>query len=314
MNKTIELSNSFRAMNTDIKAVICVPEGSRGKGERSLQKAKIMFHLLEMTFSRFLPDSELTLLNASAGRSFTATPLLFGVIAAALDAARLTDGIFDPTLLPEIIAAGYDRSFEKLSESKPENHPQSIKRNNVWQDIRLDPTESKIWLPKGCQLDLGGIAKGWSVDSVGDGFKSFTGFALDAGGDICVSGRQACGIPWTVGIANPFENEQDMKVIEVDSGCVCTSSTMKRRWQRNGAWQHHLIDPRTGKPSSSGVVSATVISSSAVLAEIIAKAALILGLEEGLNLIDRQPETSGLLVLENRQVVESSDFPAKVYA
>lgn len=314
MNKTIEVSDSFRAMNTDVKAVICVPEGRRDKGERSLQKAKIMFHLLERAFSRFLPDSELSLLNASAGRSFTATPLLFSVIEAALNAARLTDGIFDPTLLPEIISAGYDRSFEKLGESNPVNHPQSTKRNRIWQDIRLDPTASKVWLPEGCQLDLGGIAKGWSVDSVGDTFESFAGFALDAGGDIRVSGRQACGIPWTVGIANPFDNERDLMVIEVDCGCICTSTTMKRRWRRNGAWQHHLIDPRTGKPSASGVVSATVISSSAVLAETIAKAALILGPEDGLRLIDQQPDASGLLVLENRQVVESSDFPAKVHA
>jgi thiamine biosynthesis lipoprotein len=301
-------------MNTDVKTVICTPESNRNEGQSSLRKARIMFQLLERTFSRFLPDSELALLNASAGSSFSATPLLFGVVEAALATARLTGGIFDPTLLPEIIAAGYDRSFEKLADSNPVNYPHPTKRNSTWQHIRLDPASLKIWLPEGCSLDLGGIAKGWSVDNVGEIFARFTGFALDAGGDIRLSGRQAGGAFWTVGIANPFDDRQDLMVIEMDSGCICTSTTMKRRWQKNGVWQHHLIDPRTGKPSDSGVVSATVISSSAVLAETIAKAALILGSEDGLRLIDQQTDTSGLLVLENRQIVESSDFPEKVYA
>jgi thiamine biosynthesis lipoprotein len=90
---------------------------------------------------------------------------------------------------------------------------------------------------------------------------------------------------------------------------VCTSSTARRNWRRNGIYGHHLIDPRSGKPSDSRVISATVIAESAVTAEIIAKTALILGPAAGMEFIENQHGVNGILVLDTRRVARDQKQP-----
>jgi thiamine biosynthesis lipoprotein len=94
--------------------------------------------------------------------------------------------------LPYLLAAGYDRSFEKLSDS-PDGPVYQLNSRFNWREIILDADASTITLPAGCGLDLGGIAKGWTVDRVSEGLKNTSGFAVDAGGDIFVGGKRADG-------------------------------------------------------------------------------------------------------------------------
>ena len=306
----VELSRSFCSMNTRIEAAVCVPEPQRAEAELSLSQVQYLFAEMEKQFSRFHDDSELYKLNQSAGQEFRASLLLYEVIEAAISSARLTGGIFDPTILPNLITAGYDRSFESIKRSRKKPVTNQNPSRHTWQDILMDPKTHSIYLPEGYNLDLGGIGKGWTVDLASQNLDEFQNYAVNAGGDIIVKGTQADGSPWTIGIEDPLNQKPSLSVLNLTGGAICTSTTIHRQWWINKIKQHHIIDPRSGLPAESGVISATVIAKTATLAETIAKAALILGPQDGRNLIESQKSVKGILVLENGRCLISSDFPA----
>ena len=305
----VELSRCFRALNTNVEAAVRAEESKIPLVEAAFDRVESLFAEVEKTLSRFRPDSELSRLNASAGWPFKVSRLTFEVIKASLDAARLTGGLFDPTILPSLVAAGYDCSFERIGSGHPARLTcQTSQSRCSWRDIRLDARTCTIYMPAGCVLDLGGIGKGWTVDRASRELKDFPGYALDAGGDIAIGGNSPDEPPWAIGVADPRCPERDMLVLELTQGAVCTSTTSRRRWQTAGGWQHHLIDPRTGRPSDSGVISATVLAGSAASAETLTKAAILLGPEEGIRFIETQENAKGLLVLEDGQVLYSAGF------
>jgi thiamine biosynthesis lipoprotein len=304
-----EVTRQFRAMNTDVLAVVAVEAAEGAPAAAALEEVEGLFAGVEACASRFRPESELSRLNRSAGRQFAASPVLYALVEAALRGAAETEGAFDPTLLDALERAGYDRSFDQLPDERPapsegDSPALPVAGAADWRMIRLDPEGRTITLPPGCRIDLGGIGKGWTVDEAcarlrGGGFRDF---ALDAGGDLYAAGRQGDGEPWTVGVADPDRPEQDLAVLAVDGRAVATSTTARRRWRIEGEARHHLIDPRTRRPAASGIVSATVVAESVARAEVLAKAALILGPEEGRALLERRG-VAGLLVLDTGGLV-----------
>jgi FAD:protein FMN transferase len=306
MSDLVEVTRSFTAMNTEIEAIICVPGSERNEGEEALTRIQQIFSEVETALSRFSPKSELSWLNQSGGSPFVASHLLFTVISAAKEAAFFTGGIYDPAILPDLLAAGYDRSFEKLSDG-PDSPVYQLNSRFNWRDIILDAEKSTVTLPAGCGLDLGGIAKGWTVDRVSEGLKNTAGFAVNAGGDMFVGGKRADGSLWSIGVVDPLHPDLNLTVLELTDCAVCTSTTAKRNWRRGGIYGHHLIDPRSGKPAVSEVISATVIAETAVTAEILAKTALILGPAEGMEFIERQNGVKGILVLDSGEMLESKN-------
>jgi thiamine biosynthesis lipoprotein len=306
MSCPVEITRAFTAMNTAVEAVVCVLPGEETKAENALLLVQDIFTSVEATLSRFKPDSELSRLNRTAGQPFSASNLLFTVITLAKAAAETTGGIFDPTILPYLLAAGYDRSYEQLAGESAAPSSEYEKRH-TWRDIKLDPDSSTITIPAGCSIDLGGIGKGWTVDYAAQKLKDFPGYAVDAGGDIVLGGKMANGSLWPVGVADPLHPQENITVLELTDCAVCTSSTARRRWRRGGLSFHHLIDPRNGRPADSGVISATVIADSAVRAEIMAKTAVILGPDEGMRFIKNQSGTRGILVLNDGTLLRSEE-------
>ncbi|HET7559250.1 MAG TPA: FAD:protein FMN transferase, partial [Limnochordia bacterium] len=158
----------FAAMGTQVRIVL-VDGPSAADGAASVQ---VLFALWEQHLSRFRSESELSRLNNSAGRPVTVSPLLFDVCVAALAAAQATGGIYDPTLLPQLIDLGYDRSFDDIAS---QCSPPSVngvgpkrplaRRGGDWRGVRLDRTRRTVTLPPGAALDFGGIAKGMAVDA-----------------------------------------------------------------------------------------------------------------------------------------------------
>lgn len=303
-----EVTHRFRAMNTDVVAVVVTPDRRTG-AMGALRHVEMLFSKVEATLSRFRVESELSRLNRWGGKPFAASPLLFAVATAALEAARVTEGVFDPTVLSALVAAGYDRSFEEIPPERADPPLPSTGPRPRWQDVHLDALTRTIVLPKGVGLDLGGIGKGWTVDRAAERLGTFPGFGIDAGGDLCCWGTRADGRPWTVGIADPRQPDRDLAVLAVHAGAVATSTVVRRRWNRAGEAQHHLIDPRTGRPGKTDVLSATVLAGSVARAETRAKVALLLGSREGLRFLDEQADAAGLLVLDDGQVVSSACFP-----
>ncbi len=303
-----EFTHRFRAMNTDVQVAVVAEADNRPAVERSMRQVEDLFVEIEAALSRFRPESELSRLNRAAGRPSPASPLLFAVVSEAVAAARATDGLFDPTVLPALLAAGYDRSFELLDHGPSRHLHPAPGAAASWRDVRLHPAALTIHLPPGCRLDLGGIGKGWAVDRAVDLLRVFPGFAVDAGGDLYAGGVQADDAPWTIGVEDPSDPGRDLLVLAVRDRAVATSTTARRRWRSGGAERHHLIDPRTGLPSESGVAAATVVADSTTRAEVLAKAALLLGPQAGLELLNDRPESEGLLVLADGLVAFSNGF------
>lgn len=278
-------------MNTDVGIWLWNP--SR-QVDRLMQHAMQRFEEAEAELSRFRPDSGLSRLNAAAGLGpQTVSPLLWTALNRAVEAARQTLGLFDPTVLDLLRAAGYDRSFELLNGSSDTLGP-SAKPSCGWHQIRFYDSVGQVELPAGVGIDLGGIAKGWTVDRVAVSLATHGPVLVDAGGDIRAVGMPG-GEPWPVAVQDPFDETRDCAVLALNGGAVATSSIGRRRWQRNGQTMHHLIDPRTGQPSDSDLHTVTVLADTAEEAEVSAKTVLMLGTQAGASWLKRR-DLRGLLI------------------
>jgi thiamine biosynthesis lipoprotein len=266
----------FEAMGVDVLV--------GGATEAELEAVGLLFEKLDRTFSRFRSDSELNRVNAATAEFVAASPMFVRVLALALDAARRTDGLVDPTLGAAIEAAGYDRDFAELADDE---RPPSAADPGSWRHVRV--AGPLVFRYPGTKLDLNCVVKGLAVDAAvqqlaGDGF-------VAAGGDVAVRGAAGVGLPGGGSLT-------------LRDGGLATSGTTYRRWLRGGDTQHHLIDPRTGRPSTSPWSEVTVAAGSCLEADVAAKAAFLLG-DDGPNWLDER-ELPGRFRAGDREVANES--------
>ena len=301
----------FVAMGCDISVFL---DSIALDAEECLLQVPAWFEEWEPTLSRVRPSSELCTLNRFAGYWFHPDDVLWSVLTAALAGAARTDGRVTPTILPQMLAAGYDRSFDLLDLLDHEHDsvaPTACPADD-WRAIQIDADQQRVLLPPGMALDFGGIAKGWAAEQTALQLAHLGGVLVDAGGDIVARGRRIDGSPWPIGITDPHSSdaqEIDLpSVLLIHTGSVATSGRDHRCWQHHGRAQHHIIDPRTGLPAATDVISATVVAADAVTAEIMAKHLLLLGGDAGLRWIESQTDIAALLVTDTGAVHSSSRF------
>ncbi|HWB37701.1 MAG TPA: FAD:protein FMN transferase, partial [Rugosimonospora sp.] len=243
--------------------------------------------------------SELSRLNAAAGTPVRLSPDTFALVEAAVEAWRRTGGRFDPTVLAALCAAGYDRSFELVAADGPAASAPAPAVPGCG-GIALQHDTGMVFLPPGVALDLGGIAKGHSADRAVAALMASgsAGAMADLGGDIRVAGIPPGDDGWIVAVDDPRDPGRDLAVLALGEGAVATSSSTRRRWTRAGEVFHHLIDPATAAPARRGVAAAVVVAGTAAWAEVLAKAALIAGPDEGPALLARSG-APGLLILDS---------------
>jgi FAD:protein FMN transferase len=266
-------SVSFRSMGTTVTVIAPAPRSS-SQGiaiDRAARVAGRTFAREDQRFSRFRHETEISLVNARAGRWTNVSPQFLEVLLLSIEAAHLTGGLFDPTVLPALLAAGYDRDFDDVIAGARMvlNPPQPCGR---WPEIEI--RRRQVRLPPGTALDFGGIAKGWTVDLAARGIKGLLPWALvDAGGDLLVVGRPpGGGVP--IGVEDPDDPNEEILRLNMERGALATSSVLFRSW---GPGLHHLIDPRTARPADTGIVQATVWAATCAAAEVGSKWALLAG-------------------------------------
>ena len=289
----------FRAMGSQMLALI---DSDTAEARAALAQVPQWFAAWEARLSRFRDDSELMLVNRAAGQPVAVSDTLFEVLRVALDAARESGGLVTPAVLAAVEQAGYDRSFDTLppalaSAAAPTALPTD------WRAIRLDARAQTVTLPIGARLDLGGVAKGWAAAQAARRLGERGPALVDAGGDIAISDPRADGSPWLVGVADPFAPDDDLALLDVIRGGVATSGRDYRRWQQGGVWRHHIIDPRTGQPAATDLMSVTVVAPSTAEAEMAAKSVLILGSVDGLAWLEARRGLAGLLIREDRTLI-----------
>jgi thiamine biosynthesis lipoprotein len=293
----------FRAMNTTVELYCRDLEDVS-----ALVAAEDLFHSMESRLSRFIPDSELCRLNDLSGNETPISELMLDVLTSAIEMNVVTGGIFDPAILPALESAGYDRSFE-LIEADSDSPPGAATggRFSISQ-LRLNPVRLTASTPAGMRIDLGGIGKGYTVDAAARLLEPVRNFVVNAGGDILARGDGPDGDGWLVAVTDAASEGRTVSLVRLHDQALATSTTAARRWRRAGQLQHHLIDPRTARPSESALVSATVIASTAVRADVFAKTVLLLGQEEGMQFL-RDQGVPGLMIDESGQVTTTADWP-----
>jgi thiamine biosynthesis lipoprotein len=286
----------FKAMGCHMMAALNNPSI---KALQKLQQVPAWFEDWEQTFSRFRENGELSRLNRSPGYPFTVSPEFWDVFQIALAGEKRSQGLVSPAILESLVIAGYESSFDKMpSEQSIAGHTGGGTLVTI-AAIRWDADTRKIVLPPGLRLDFGGIVKGWAADQALRRLKNYGAALVDAGGDIAISGLQSDGQPWPIGVSDPFNPQNHFVMLQLGHGGVATSGIDYRRWKQNDRWMHHIIDPRTGNPAETDILSTTIVAPSVIDAEIAAKVVLISGSQEGLAWLEAHQPLAGILVLNN---------------
>ncbi|MEH7304369.1 FAD:protein FMN transferase [Neobacillus drentensis] len=236
-----------------------------------------LFELIENTCSRFRSDSELSQLNQQVEKEVMVTSEMFSILSDALRFYKETEGIFNPSILSTLENHGYEKSIELIKGKELELPAPSSVTAIHSQPFLLNESKRAVTLL--AKIDLGGIAKGWVIDRASQLLERLGYGYINVGGDIRILGTLPR--PLNIGIESPFAEKEMISSIQVENGALATSTSMKRKWLMNGELFHHLIDTRTGKPSKSTIVSATVTAPTALEADVWAKTALLLGEQDG---------------------------------
>jgi thiamine biosynthesis lipoprotein len=249
---------TFPCMGTTVRLIADAP----------LEPVRAGIEAIAARLTRFDPASELCALNADPRAEVPASALLRRAVQAALLGARRTGGLADPTLLDAVEAAGYERSrigaapapLDAALRAAPPRRPATP--GTRWRAVEV--RERTIVRPPGLRLDLGGSAKGLAADWAASRLSGR--YVVDCGGDLRVGGTHDVSLRGTA------------HTLRVTGGAVATSGLDRRVWRRpDGTYAHHLLDPGTGEPAWTGLVSATALAPTAIEAEALAKAALLSG-------------------------------------
>jgi thiamine biosynthesis lipoprotein len=295
----MEAEARFRAMGSDVHVIVV---GGRLDQQDA---ARDLLEDLEARWSRFRPTSEVSRMNLLAGLPVRVAPVTLDLVQRALEGARITGGRFDPTVLGAVLRAGYDRSFELLGEDEPRSRS-TLRLGG--DGIAVDNASSTVTIPPGVGFDPGGIGKGLAADVVVRELLSrgAAGVCVNVGGDLRVEGDPAHGEAWTVAIEHPIRADVT-QLVGLRSGAVATSSRMRRTWGPPSDRRHHLIDPATGAPARTGLASASVIAAEGWQAEVVAKAAFVAGVAEGLFVL-ASTGAEGVLVDDDGRAYPSAGF------
>jgi thiamine biosynthesis lipoprotein len=282
----------FRAMGTQAHVLIEGPPELLPLACREIDR-------LDRLWSRFIAESDVSRLNRAAGAPVKVAPATVELIGRAAEGWRLTEGLFDPTLLNEIVAAGYDRDFDDVRDNGggPASDATPLRPPGPEFPVSVDVESSTASVAAEVGFDSGGIGKGLGADLVAAALRREGASAaiVNLGGDLRAAGAPASG-PWKVGLDNPFDIGGPPAVqLVLRDGALATSTTLVRRWKQRGEERHHLIDPRTGRPCESDVASVSVVADCGWRAEALAKAALLVGVDRALPLLAANSAT-GLVV------------------
>ena len=291
----------FKAMGTSMTAMLNSPDPQI---YNLLAHLPARFEEWEQCLSRFRAKSELNRLNHAAGLPLRVSQALWDVCMAAHEMEHLSAGLVRATLRGALEQAGYDHSFEQITPLPSLAPPAHWNSAHSLDEVYFNEEEHSLCLPAGLELDFGGVAKGWCATQTLQTLAKFGPALVSAGGDMAIGAGE-----WPVTVNDPFHPGEIIATLRLQHCGLATSGTERRRWRQGHTWHHHIIDPRTGRPAQSDVLTATAIAPNALLAEMAAKIGLILGSTAGLQWFNAHPGFHTLMVLESGEVLFSADMP-----
>jgi FAD:protein FMN transferase len=275
-----EISETFDCFGSSC-AVFVIGSGQQGSAQSAVDLVRRQLEAWHGRFSRFLPDSELSLLNDDERQEVPVSPLMARFAQAVVIAGSFTEGLVDATLIDQIETAGY---VEDLSHSlalaialrlAPARKPAAASMSRQWQRVEVNLAKSTITRPPGVKLDSGGLAKGLFADVLAEALRSHPSFAINCAGDLAIGGAEAVTRP--IRVSSPFDG-RILHTFNLRQTGVATSGIGRRSWLDSSRCPaHHLLDPSTGNAAFTGIVQVTALAPSALMAEVHAKAAILSG-------------------------------------
>lgn len=259
---------------------------------------------LEGLMSFYLTSSEVGKLNLEAGENeVILSKETFEVIKTAKEYSKLCKGTFDITVAAIVKLWGI---FSKNQRIPLKNEIQDILYLTNYKDIILNEEKSSAKLLKvGQKIDLGAIAKGYAADRIIDIYRKNavkSGF-INIGGNVLTLGSKPDGSPWSIGIQNPFESRgKNIGAIRISDGTVVTSGDYVRYFEKDKIRYHHILDPKTGYPANSGIISATIIGKNSMQADALSTGIFILGLKDGMKLVDKIHGVEAIFITSQKKV------------
>tara|TARA_Y100000385_G_scaffold68774_1_gene68814 strand:- start:10495 stop:11490 length:996 start_codon:yes stop_codon:yes gene_type:complete len=275
---------------------ITVVANSKSEGIHGLNKAIEEISRIEALISSWDETSQTSLINQNAGiKPVSVDEELFNLIKRSIQISKLTAGAFDISYASMDVIWKFDGSLKVLPTVK--NIEKAISKVG-FQNIILNEKDSSVFLvDKGMKIGFGGIGKGYAADRAKDLLKSMgiRGGIINASGDMSTWGKQPTGQDWSVGIKNPLNKNKVFIMLPIFNKAVVTSGNYEKFVMINGDRYSHIIDPRTGYPSK-GIVSASIFTSSAELADALATSIFVMGIDVGLNFINQINDVECILV------------------
>jgi thiamine biosynthesis lipoprotein len=268
---------TFRALGTLAVVVVTDPEAL----PTAMAMVAAEISACDRACSRFRDDSDLSRLNAAAGHLVDVSPRLLDDLAAAVRAARLTDGAVDPTVGRALISLGYDRDFPLVASTE---RPGTVKLVPVrgWHCLHIDLARGRAQVPAGVLVDLGSTAKARCSDRAAAAAAEAAGCGVlvSLGGDVAVAGTAPVG-GWTVRVTDSASAGAGApgQTVEILTGGLATSGVTVRAWRRGDTELHHIVDPRTGAPAPVVWRTVSVAAGNCTDANIASTAAIVLGHE-----------------------------------
>ena len=272
--------------------------------QEALIAAEVETLRLERLLSRFNPKSDISSINHMAGIGEVAiSDDTLEVLLRACEYSKMCNGCFDITVGP--LVSLWASAKEAHKAPSKESILSLLPRVN-YQDLLVDSQNKTAFLKKaGQSIDLGGTAKGYAADNIIEVYKNFGIFSAftNFGGNVAVIGAKSDGLPWNIGIRHPRKKNRLIGVVSVTDQSVVTSGDYMRYFiGRDGKRYHHIIDPSSGYPAKSGLISATVITKSSMSADTLSTILFLSGLEKGIEILNKLSDTEAILIDTNLTV------------
>jgi thiamine biosynthesis lipoprotein len=299
-DRTVQKSETIMGTEVTITVIVQSPE----EGEAAIDAGMAELRRLDAMMSLYKDSSEITKVNLAAGKApVKVSPEMIEVVERAAEISRLSGGVFDVTIGPLVVLWQM-----RLKEGKipSDDEIARVRRLVNYRNVVVDKKASTIFLKKpGMILDFGGM-KGYTADRVAEIFRrrGIKNAIIAVAGDIWVLGHREDGSPWKIGVQHPRERDKTLAVLELSDKYISTSGDYERFVIREKKRYHHIIDPRTGKPSR-GVISATLIGDKGAFIDPLTKIPFILGPEKGIAIVKKLGVEA--IVVDDQGIVYMTD-------
>lgn len=277
-----------------------------------ISKAFMQIWLIENQISSWIQGSYTDNINKASGKAAVEVPKsLYQLIERSIKISELTDGAFDIS----VATLGWDLQLKASNPSLPDDLTMSESKSMMgYQYIQLIDSNYSVFLQKpGMRIGFGGIGKGYAAQ---EAMKVIIEMGIDnalinAGGDLLCKGEESDGQPWWIAIAEPDGSRKGKAYLNISNLSVVTSGDYERFVEIDGKRYSHIIDPRTGMPSESGIKSVTIISPDAEYSDALATAVFVLGTEKGLELIQKLKNTEAIFITSEDEIISSKGIKLK---